>query len=91
MPVVVALHDILAPVIELSIAQQKAQSTQPQVLLVIALDCVRNKGEPKLVVGTRPRAAGVVSAKFNSLVDLGVSKGFVLAFVSAETSEDAKV
>src|SRR5258708_20956686 len=46
--VVVSLEDVFAPVIESAIAQQKAQSTQPQIILVIFLDGVAHNYYPNL-------------------------------------------
>src|SRR5580658_5278 len=40
MPVVIALDDILAPIIQVAVAQQKPQSAELQVLLMVAFNGV---------------------------------------------------
>jgi hypothetical protein len=43
MGVVVPLHNVFAPVGQVAVAQQKAQPAVVQIVLVVALDGVRNK------------------------------------------------
>ncbi len=89
--VVVALEDVFAGVVQVAVAQQKAQAAIAQIVLVIALDGVRDEGDAELVVGARAGVAGVVAAEGDSLVDLGVGEGLVLAFVPADACEDAEI
>ena len=49
------------------------------------------KVKTELVVRTRPRPAGVVTAERDGLIDLGVGVGLVLALVPADAGEDAQI
>ena len=35
---VIALHDVLAAVVQVAVAEQKPEPAQPQIVLVVALD-----------------------------------------------------
>ena len=90
-PVVVAFEDVFAAVVELAVAQQEPQPAIFQVVLVVALDGVRDHGDAELVLGAMQAAHGVVAAKLHGLVHLGVGEGLVLALVPAEAAEGAQV
>ncbi len=87
--VVVALQNVFAGVVQFAVAEEKAEAAELQVVLMIFFDGVGDEGQAELVVGARPRAAGVVAAERDGLVDLGVGVGLVLAFVPADAGEDA--
>ena len=89
--IVVALENVFAGVVQFAIAQQKTETAKLQVSLMIRLDRIRNKSHAELVVGARPRSAGVVAAKLNGLVDFRVGEGLVLALIPADTGEGAQI
>jgi hypothetical protein len=91
MQVVVALEDVFAGVVQLAVAQQKAQTAKLQVRLMIRLDSIRNKSHAEPVERARPRSSGIVAAELDSLVDFRVSKGFVLALVPANAGKGAQI
>ena len=51
MQVVIALKDVLAAVVQVAVAEEKAQAAQPQVRLMIFFDGVGDEGNAKFVVG----------------------------------------
>src|ERR1035437_2167460 len=90
-PSVVAFDDILAAVVELTIAQQESKPPQAQIVLMIVLDSIAHEHQSQLVVGAMPAAESIVSSRFYGLVHLGVGKGFVLSLVPAEAAEGAQI
>ena len=91
MKVVITLQDVLACIVQIAVAKQKAQATEAKVVLVIALDRVGYEGNADLVVRTRERAAEIVSTKSNRLIDLGVCVRFMLSLVPADSQEATKI
>ena len=90
-PGVVALHDILAAVVEVAVAEQEAEAAQFQVVLVVPFDSVRDEGEADLVDRAMPAGSGIVGTQFDRLIDLRVCEGLVLTLVPAEAAKDAQV
>ena len=88
MGVVIPLQDILASVVQIPIAQQKPQPAVVQIILVVALDGVRNKGHAYLSLGLFQSMSVVVAAEQNGLPDLGIGEGLVLVFIPAEAREE---
>ena len=82
--VVVSLDYVFAPVTQSAVAQQKPQSSQPQILLVIFLDRIRHHHQPDLIELSLPAFTGKVRAHLERLVHFGVREGFVLPFVPSK-------
>src|SRR5579863_1019936 len=74
MGVVIPLHDVLATVAQAAVAQQKPQSAVMQIILVVALDRVRNIRHAHFVVFPMPALPAVVAAEQDCLPNLGVDK-----------------
>src|SRR5579862_1098344 len=74
MQVVVALEDIFSRVVQPAVAEKKSKTAKLQVVLMIFFDRVRDKRNSELVVGPRPRPAGIVSAELDRLIDFGVGE-----------------
>ncbi len=91
MCVVIRFHDVLAGVVQPAISEQKSKAAQLQIILVIFLDCVRDKRDADLIQFAPPCRPGVISAESKCLVIFRVGEGFVLAFVPAEASADAEI
>ena len=73
-PVVVAFLDGLAPVVEIPVAEQKAKATVMQIVLVVALDGVRDQGQTDLVYRAMPAGSGKICAGKHGLVYFGVGE-----------------
>ena len=82
--VVVRLHDVLPPVVQVAIAEQEACASELQVMLVVGLDGVRNEDRAGFVQLAPPAFTAVVCANLNCLIDFRVSVGLMLAFVPAK-------
>src|SRR5580704_12547944 len=91
MPRVVALYDVLAPIVQIAVAQQKSQPAQAKVILVIALDRVRYHRNRHLVLRPVPAISRVVGAGLHRLIDFGIGEGLVLPLIPSETPEHAKI
>ena len=89
MPCVVALHNILAAVIQISVAQQESKPAQLQIILVVLLDSVRNDYESELVYGAMPSRSNLVCAEFHCLIHFCIGERLVLPLVPAEAPEHA--
>ena len=90
--VVVALEDVFARVVEVAIAEQEAKAAKLEILLVVALDGIRDEGDANLVVGAVRQAEEavaqrVVAAEGDGLVDFGVGEGLVLTLVPSEAAD----
>src|SRR5215475_5914222 len=90
-PVVVRLDDVFTAVVQVAVAEQKTEAPQPQVVLVIALDRVRDKNQSDLVDGPMPARAEIVRSSFHRLIHFGVSERLVLAFVPSKSAKGAEV
>ncbi len=88
---VIGFDDVFAAVVEGAIAEQKAEPTQAQIVLMVAFDGVGDHGKACFVCGAAPTRAGIVGACFDGLVHLCVCEGFVLALIPTEAAEDAQV
>ncbi len=88
---VVTLQNVLARIVQLPIAQDEAQPTQLQILLVVALDGVGHKSQPNLVVSPPPTPAGKVAAKLERLIALGIRKRLMLTLIPAKPPKYAQV
>src|SRR5690242_5447050 len=91
MPCVVAFNDVFAPVTEISIAEQESHATVMEVVLMVALDCIRHDRYTNLVLIAMPAPAGEVPAQFDGLIHLCVRKRLVLALIPPESPECAQV
>src|ERR1035438_9823818 len=60
--VVISLENVLAPVIESAITQQKAQSAQPQIILVVFLYGVGHHHHADLVALALPALSGKIAS-----------------------------
>src|SRR5579863_6610474 len=91
MPGVVALDDVFAAVVELAVSEKKAEAAEREVVLVVALDGVRNDGKSDFVLRPMPAVAGIVTAEFHGLVHFGIREGFVLPFIPSEAAAKTQV
>ncbi len=90
MGVVVALDDIFAAVIQGAVAQQKSQTSQREIVLVVGGDAIRNKNRANFVLLRDASAVSCqVGADLDGLVDFGVGVGLMLSFVPSPAQEAA--
>jgi len=86
---VVGLQDVLAGVVKVTVAEQEAEASVAEVVLVVALDGVRDEGEAESVVRAGEGVTGKVATDDYGLVILRVCERLMLAFVPADACEDA--
>src|SRR5215467_13971149 len=89
MHVVVSFENGLAAVVEIPVTDQKTESAQPQVFLVVFLDRIGDKHRAKLVELAAPAVARKIAAQLNRLVDFCVGVRLMLAFVPSKAAEGA--
>jgi hypothetical protein len=87
---VVCLFDILSPVVEATVPQQKTKSSESQVRLMIARNGIGNKRESHAVRSSVPGGASGAQTKEKSLVVFRIRIGFVVAFVPSKATENSQ-
>src|SRR5579859_3027464 len=87
---VIGFENIFTAVVEAAVAQKKADATEGQVLLMVARDAIGDEGEAGAIEFAVPALAAGAQADERGLVVLGVSEGFVAAFIPAPAGEDAE-
>ncbi len=86
---VISLDNILAAVIETAIAEQKAMTTEREVLLMIARNAIRNKNYTGAVELSIPFLSVPTGADLHRLVYFRIGKRLVPAFVPSPPAEHA--
>src|SRR5579884_3063124 len=87
---VVHLGDILSPIVEPPISEQKSKSAERQIFLMVTRNAIRNECGPQMIQVPTPALAVSSETKQDSLVDLCVRIGFVLPFVPSPTTENSE-
>ena len=88
---VVGLEDIFAAVGEVAVAEEKAEASGGEIVLVIFLDGVADEGDAGAVLLAMPPRAVRAHAFGEGLIDFGVGEGFGLAVVPSEAGEGGEV
>src|SRR5216683_4964366 len=86
---VVSLNNVLAPVIEAPVAQKKALTSEPKVLLMVPRDPARNKYQPGAVELSVPRPAVPPGTNLRRLIHFGIGKRLMPAFVPSPSAKHA--
>src|SRR5260370_24128075 len=86
---VVGLDDIFTPVTQPPVAQQKAQATEREVLLMVSRDAVRIKYQTGAVEFSMPRLAVDAGADLHGLVHFRIRARFMPAFVPSPSAKHA--
>src|SRR5216683_3937815 len=86
---VVSLSNVLAPVTEASVAQQKAMATEREVLLMIARDTIRNKSHAGAIEFSIPTLSAAAGANRRRLIHFRIGERLMPAFVPSPPAEHA--
>src|SRR5216683_667247 len=86
---VITFDDVLAPVVQASFAQQKAQAAQREVLLMVPRDAVRIKYQTGAVEFPVPRLAVDAGAELHCLVHFRIRERFMPALVPSPSAKHA--
>src|ERR1700675_4733825 len=91
MDIIVPFEDVFPAVGERSVAQQKAQTSELQIFLVVARYSIADESQANLIVLAMPLISRVIRAQRNRLIDLGVGERLVPPFVPPEPAKGPHV
>ena len=84
---IVALNNVLAPVVQTAIAQKKSRATECEIFLVVPRDAVRNENQSGTVKFPVPPSTAAGNAYFCRLIHFGVDERFMPSFVPSPPAE----
>jgi len=85
------LHDVLTTVVQVAIAEEKAEAPIGEIDLVIFLDCVGHEGNACPILFAMPPGASRAKSEVEGLIVFGVCKRFRLAVIPTEAAECGEV
>src|ERR1700722_12356677 len=88
---VIGLEDVLAAVVEMAVAEQKAQAPGGEIILVIPLDGIAHKGGPGAILFAVPPRAIRPHAFGKGLIDFRIREGLGLAVIPPEAGERREI
>ena len=88
---VVGLDDVFPAIVQMAIAEQKAETSGGEIVLVILLDGVRDQGDAGAILRAMPPGPAGAQAHDECLVDLRVRERFGLAVVPSGARKGGQV
>jgi hypothetical protein len=88
---VVSLQNSFAAVVQVAIAEEKAQTAVGEVYLMVFLDGVRDESEPGSILLAVPPCAACANAGRDGLINLGIGEGFSFAVVPTNAGKRGDV
>src|SRR5208282_5411947 len=86
---IIHLANLFWTIVQCTVAEIKPAAAKGKIISVLRRKAIDRYTDTKAIIRSLPAGSGNLCTKCRRLVDLGISKGFLLAIVPAEPNKEA--